>query len=150
MQYYELTYLISPELSEEESQKFSENLLLLVQEEGGTLRSEGMRIKKRLAYSIKKNDWAYLATLSFYLDKEKVKSVEDKIKSLGQILRYLFLVKKPVVQKELIRKQVKKPAPAEDQTGAEQASSAEKTKEKVELQEIDKKLEEILDNYELK
>ena len=129
MRYYELTYLISPDLSEEELRDCQEKVTSLIQEEG-VLSKVGSSIRKTLAYPIKKKSAAFSATLSFQLEPEKVESLEKKLKSESKILRYLILAKK---LPKMAVVPVKKP------------KRIIKPKPKVELKEIEKKLEEILD-----
>jgi len=130
MKFYELTYLISPELSEEEIRTLQEKINSLIQEEGGVLSEVNSVVRKTLAYPIEKKRVAYLAILSFQLDPERLGSLEKKIKAESGILRYLILTKK--LPKRVAAMPVKKPR------------KITKPKPKVELKEIEKKLEEIL------
>jgi len=121
MRNYELTYLISSGLSEEELKRFQEKIISLIQEIGGTLGETKEPIRKKVAY---------LATLNFHLSPEKLDSLEKRLKSENQIIRYMILVRKApkkVLEVAIKSKKIIKPEP------------------KVELKEIEKKLEEILD-----
>jgi ribosomal protein S6 len=121
MRNYELTYLISSGLSEEELKRFQEKIISLIQEVGGTLGETKEPIRKKVAY---------LATLNFHLSPEKLDSLEKRLKSENQIIRYMILVRKApkkVLEVAIKSKKIIKPEP------------------KVELKEIEKKLEEILD-----
>jgi ribosomal protein S6 len=128
MKYYELTYLISPDLSEREALDFQEKIISLIQEGGGALGEVKEPVKKKMAY---------LATLNFHLEPEKLESLEKKLKAEGQILRHMILTKpKQVKETHLLGK---KPA------AQKPAKKTPKPEAKVELKEIEKKLEEILD-----
>lgn len=125
MRYYQLTYLISPDLSKEKLRSLVEKINSLIQEEGGILAdSEGPR-KEELVFEIDKKKSAFLAGIDFYLRPEKIESLEKKIKAEEKILRYLILAKKVEKPKVIERKKKIK-------------------KEKVEIAEIEKKLKEIL------
>jgi len=132
MKAYELTCLISSELSEEEAKNFQEKIVSLIQEEGGVLVEGKLPFKKKLAYPVKKQSQAYLAVINFQLLPEKLADLEKKIKAENQVLRYLVLVKPPVRETKITRvfkrPEIEKP----------------KKEKKVELKEIEKKLEEIL------
>ena len=129
MKDYELTYLISAELSNEEVTSFQEKIVSFIQNEGGILIEKIAPLKKALSYPIKKQIQAYLAVLNFQLNPEKLADFEKKIKAEDQILRYLILIKPKIeVVKAVPKKFVPKKAP----------------EKKVELKEIEKKLEEIL------
>jgi len=110
---YQLHYLISSELSEKEIKEVQEKVISLFQNEGGVLVENEEPTKKTLAYPIEKKTEAFLASVSFRLTPDKIKSVEEGIKKEKRIIRYLLLTKKPHTKK-------------------------------VELKELDKKLEEIL------
>lgn len=136
MKNYELTYLISPELSEEEARAFQEKIISLIKEKGGVLNEANSPIKKRLAYQIKKQGQAYLAILNFQLNPEELAGLEKKIKLENKILRYLILTKK-------VTKIIPKAVRVRPVTKKLKETVSEKEK-KVELKEIEKKLEEIL------
>jgi len=121
MRYYELTYLISPELSEEEIRGFQEKIISLIQELRGELLGEVKTpVRKKMAY---------LATLNFHLSPEKLGGLEKGLKSENQVLRYIILTKKvPKKVPEVVIKPKK----------------IVKPEAKVELKEIEKKLDEML------
>jgi len=133
MKNYELTYLISPELSEEEVKKLQEKIISLIQEEGGILNETSSLLARKLAYPIKKQTQAYLAVLEFQLEPGKLINLEKKLELENQILRYLIITKKiPKVVSRVPKVSIfpKKPRVT--------------SRKKVELKEIEKKLEEIL------
>ena len=104
MKHYELTYLISSEISEEEVKSLPEKVLVLVQEADGIIENRILPLKRKLAYPINKQEDAYLTTLTFQLNPEKLAGLEKKLKAEGQILRYLLLAKKPTKEvKRVIR-----------------------------------------------
>jgi ribosomal protein S6 len=136
MKYYELAYLITPLLTEEEVKAFQGQISALIQTEGGIL-GENITMRRLLAYPIKGQTQAYFTVLTFQLNVEKIQDIEKKLKVEKQILRYLILIgKKPRITSRpegvipISRKEEK---------------AAPKKEKKVELLEIEKKLEEILD-----
>ncbi|MGB9743387.1 MAG: 30S ribosomal protein S6 [Minisyncoccales bacterium] len=135
MKNYELTYLISNELTEEEAQNLQNKIVSYIQEEGGILINQRTPIKKTLAYPVKKKSQAYLAVISYQLLPEKLSNLEKKIKTEFHLLRYLIVVLPTILPstkpKPKLIKPVIKPSPTKQA--------------KVELKEIEKKLDEILD-----
>ena len=127
MKTYEFTYLIKPDLSKEDINSLQEIIKSFIKEEEGSIVKINPPLKKNLAYPIKKNKEAFLADLAFDLNPDKIDSLEKKIKSEKRIIRYLLL-KKKLLKKKLKVRATRKPQP----------------KAKVELKEIEKKLEEIL------
>lgn len=134
MKSYELTFLISGNLSEEEAKQFQDKVTSLIQTEGGILADRGTILKKKLAYPIKKQIQVFLAILTFQLEPIKLFPLEKKLKLENQILRYLILIKRPVKEMPVRRKKVSEIAPLIEK----------KKREKTELKDIEKKLEEIL------
>jgi len=130
MKYYELTYLISPDSLEEEVKDFQEKINSLIQTEEGILEQGVKPAKKKLGYQIKKKSEAFLGIQDFRLNPEKLGALEKKLKKEKKLLRYMILAKKlPRVISKIPTKPVLPKA---------------KKEEKVELKEIEKKLEEIL------
>lgn len=138
MKPYEIAYLISSELSEEEARAFQNKIASLVKEEGGVLDEARTPLRKKLAYPIKKQEQAYLAFFNFKLSPEALANLEKKLKEENQILRYLIVYKKPI---KPMKERVRKIKPQLE--SGEIKENREKDK-KVELEEIEEKLEEIL------
>jgi len=132
MHFYELAYLISPELPEEELKSLQEKINSLIQKGAGVLNEIKLPIKKKLAYPIKKQREAFLINFNFYLEPEKLGSLEKELKSEKKILRYLILAK-PKIKIAKVRKRPTKVI-----------SKIPVKEKKVGLKEIEKKLEEIL------
>jgi ribosomal protein S6 len=141
MKYYELTYLIKADLTEEKAKALQEKIISLVQEEGGILNEANSPLKRKLAYPIKKEGQAYLATLKFQLKPDRLVSLEKKIESEKEILRYLILTKKKA---EVVPEAVKAIPVSRKGEKAPSIPSVKQAPKKVELKEIEKKLEEIL------
>jgi len=136
MKKYELTYLITPDLSEDDARQLQNKVCSLIQEEGGILGDGSIFLRKRLAYTIKKKTWAYLTSTLFQLNPEKIADLEKKLKAENQILRYILVIKRDYKIKVLKRRPILSPEKSLTDSQAE-------TK-KVELKEIEEKLDEIL------
>lgn len=131
MQRYELTYLISDEIPEEEMKSLQNKVTSLIQEEEGILGKENVFLRRKLAYPIKGRIQAYLTVSDFQLNPEKLADFEKKLKEIAQILRYLILIKKSPRFVKIASSRIRKPKEVT-------------AKKKVELKEIEQKLEEIL------
>lgn len=139
MKNYELTYLISPEFSEDEKKAFQEKITSLIQKEGGVLSSVNLPLKIRLSYPIKKNREAFFASIKFGLEAGKVQNLERDLKAENKILRCLIVNRPPV--KMTMRRRFSAPRVS---LRTEKLPKIPAKEKKVELKEIDKKLEEIL------
>ncbi|OGZ19400.1 MAG: hypothetical protein A2Z68_01890, partial [Candidatus Nealsonbacteria bacterium RBG_13_38_11] len=72
MKNYEITYLISSEIAEEQVQQVQSQIVSLIQDEGGIMLEEKMPFRKKLAYPVKKQSQVYLSYLVFQLEPEKL------------------------------------------------------------------------------
>lgn len=127
MRYYELAYLISPEVEKEELKRIQERMILAIRKFGGILEEESPALKRTLAYEIKKKREAFLVSLTFFLESENVENLKKEIEKEKEILRYLIFQRKAPKEKlESLKK------------------GKEKKVKKVELEKLEEKLEEIL------
>jgi ribosomal protein S6 len=142
MKYYELTYLASPELSETEAKELQQKINTSVQNRGGILDFSSEPVRINLKYPIKKNNEAYLITLVFNLKQEDIQALEKEIKTEGKIIRFLLFSKIKAKEPEIEIEE----APREESVTAQSDVIKKTEKEKkVELKDIEKKLEEILE-----
>lgn len=131
MKYYQLTYLVSTDLPEQEAKSFQEKVNSLIQEKGGKIKESKSLIKNELEYPIQGKNKAYLFDLDFYFQPGDLKELENKLKKEPSILRYIITKKKPFrievpkVKAKLKPKKIKK-------------------KKKIKLEKIGEKLDEIL------
>lgn len=135
MSFYQLTYLISPEIDEPKS--LHQKLIDLIQNQEGILKSKQSPQSRKLGYSIKpklsSNSFskAWVGRLNFYFDSQTITDLKQKILNQDQILR-MMLIAKP------------EPKPSKKKTSKPSPKKKKKKKKKVELKDIDKKLDEIL------
>lgn len=117
MKLYELAYLPLPGLSEEEQKTLSDRVISFLGTQPVSQHSSG-----------------FMVTVDFNSEGEKIGEIEAGLKKEPQIQRYLLLKKKPVRFRARIMRR------------AEFSNKMDKKTEKpkVELQEIEKKLDEIL------
>jgi len=130
MKNYELTYLISTDASGEELKNLPEKIKSFIQEEEGAIKKTTEPSKTKLGYPIKEKWQGFLTVLNFSLNPEKIANLEKKLKAESQILRYMILNKD--LPEKILRSKRTRP------------ELKTKESEKVELKEIDKKIEEIL------
>ncbi|MGB9598234.1 MAG: 30S ribosomal protein S6 [Minisyncoccales bacterium] len=94
---YELAFLIPERKEKEDAFKLYEKINSFLQEQGSLLIDFYSPQLFSLAYKIKKEKSAYLASTTFQLKVEKIEKVKEEIKKLekeGEILRFLLFVKK--------------------------------------------------------
>ena len=133
MKNYELIYLIPSDLTEKDLKEITERIKNFIQEENGVLIKTREFEKRKLGYPINKQKEGFWGSLDFSLNPEGLKNFAKKLKSDSQILRYMILTKK--VLKEM---------PIKKTTEQNKPLARRPKDRKVELKEIDKKIEEIL------
>ncbi len=140
MKFYELNYLIPTELSEEARKNLLERVTNSIQENGGILEEIKPPLQKNLNRPIKGRVFAYFINLEFRVAPEKIIEIEKKIRSEQEVLRYFITAKKSVKSAKIFHRRLPKKTGDQPKELFPRASK----KEKVELEEIDKKLKEIL------
>ncbi len=118
MKLYELSYSTAPSLSEDEQKTLAERVISLLQ-----------------IQPLKQSFAGFLTTLDFYSEPAKIDEIEKKLKAETSIQRFM------IVKKSLPRLQTRAPR----KIGITVPITEKKTeKPKVELEEIGKRLDEIL------
>ncbi len=139
---YEITYLISPALTDEEALHFHQNTKNAILDLGGLTETEGDVKKQRLSYAISKMTDAYIAWCRFTLASDKIAALQKKM-TQPTVLRFLLVHTKPIPIRQTQARTGPK-APAIDVTTPKNTKSREPEQPAVNMEEIDKKLEEIL------
>ena len=155
MKTYELTYIISPEITSEESEAKSKEIESAITSREGTILKQSNPIAKTLSYPIKKRASGFLGFLEFQLEPEKLLEIKGILEKDGKIVRHMLIIKeaaelkkerrvrgiiktKPVssfeIEKKAEGKEISEPASVKTTAG----------KEKVELKDIEHELDEIL------
>lgn len=152
---YELNYILSPELSAEDSLSLAKNIENFVQESPGEIKESRAPKQENLAYRIGKKLRGSRAEILFEASPSSLAALEKKLKFEKNILRYGIFNLPPLSQARIKRKarirKIEKSLKPEMLFGSQRIkkplilTKEEKPKEeKIKLEEIDKKLEEIL------
>lgn len=139
---YELTYIINPNLSDEEVAAQTDKVRSFINGKGGEIKNERLNEKRRLAYPIKKQGFGFYVTTEFELQPEHIEDTEKQIKLEQNILRHLLIVKEKIIISP--RPAQRMPKITESRAATEKPL-APAPKEKIKIEEIDKKLEELLE-----
>ncbi len=135
MKKYELTYLVSPDLSEEEVQILIAKITNGIRDKAGSVTNTTDPSKITLGYLINKKAMAFLVSTYFSLAPESITKLENLLKEEKNVLRSTILVK--VGRKEK-PKRIRKIEPSPISQPETHETS------KVELEEIDQKIDDIL------
>jgi len=150
---YELVCILSPKLEESDLENIKKEIEQIINTSGGTVNFKEAK-KHDLAYPINKQGQGIYLASQVSVPPEKVASVSKELKLNKQVLRHLitqFPVIKPEAEKPKPKRTIKKPivatAVTNEQIEAEKEkkpSVAKAPRDKTELEEIDKKLDEII------
>ena len=156
MKTYELTYIISSAQTSEESETTKKDIEAFLQGKGGNIVKSKKTTPQSLAYPIRKQHSGYFVTLEFQAEESEIKALGHTLAQNPNILRYSITVKKTQkLAKEtrsttfMAGKMKSKPEFSRVYKENKKESlnfDKDKTDKtpKVELQDIDKKLDEIL------
>ena len=133
MRNYEITLILSSVKQEEELNDIFQKFIAFIQEQGGILEKQQIIGKRHLGSPIQKKEEGILATVSFSISQEKLPEIEKALKETTDVLRYLISHKKPI--------RLAKQRPKKERVFT--TAPRETTAEKIELKNIDEKLEEI-------
>jgi ribosomal protein S6 len=149
---YEADYILKGDLDEEKALEASESFRKLIENEQGIITQESKPQKQNLGYPIKKHRAGYFGSLKFIFPVEKIQALKNSFEK-NDFLRLLLVETKH--EKEMgqipLKRQFRQPATG----GAVRQAAVKKTpttlkkeevtiKEPLRVEEIDKKLEEIL------
>lgn len=137
---YEITLILSPDLREEEINLFQEEFKKNIEKIEGSFKKIGKPEKRNLAYPIKKFQSGYYLSVNFFLAPEKLEELRLILKHKKEILRYLivFAPEEKLRPKKKLEQKIEKIKPSE------KVKEKKTTEKKIPLEDIDKKLEEIL------
>ena len=138
---YEIAYLLSPSISEEEVLNNAHNISSLIEGQKGIIKHVQEPKKHKLSYAIHKERNAYFGWTTFRLNPEMVAAFEKKLKTETSLLRYLIVEEETRLKTPVFRTMGQKPGM---QKIPPIPREQEKQEEKLDLEALDKKLEEIL------
>ncbi len=124
---YELTCLISPSLDETEREKFVEQIKESIIKKEGEIINVNPLSEVALAYPIKDHNKAHMLIIDLKLEGEKMGELKTELNEKESLLRFFLIRKNKERQQKPIRTKERKD-----------------TAEKIEIEDIDKTIEEIL------
>ncbi len=125
MRQYEMTYLLSDQVGDNEITAVTGKINALITKQEGKILGEENWGRRKLAYPIKKQDFATYLTLNFELDPAKLSTLSGELKHRAEILRHLLIVKDYGKEKlELTADEVAETEDIEEVVGGEKSFEA--------------------------
>ncbi len=159
MKQYELLYLVSAHVPENQLETIQNEVSGWVKKLGGTITKQESWGRKKLAYPINKEKFGFYLLNEFDLESLNVAELQKDLRLHKLIMRYLLLDKKPLSAKEvLMQENARRRAlthgqgtdmrPGKRQDAAmpsDESTTGSKKDAKISLDDLDKKLDELLD-----
>ncbi len=138
---YELAYLVIPSVSEEEALAAAGKLSSVLESEHGVIRHLETPKKRKLAYPIKKEKTAYFGWTTFTASPAAIAHIAKKISIDTAVLRHMIVEERVETRTPFLRPFSPRGSSAQKAIPREAEKPGE---EKLDLETLDKKLEEIL------
>jgi len=158
--HYEILFIVSNRFTEEEAKQSIAKVEKLITDNEGVISSNEYWGKKKLAYPINHETYGYYQLLEFDLDGKNLSKLDEKLRLDSEILRFMIVTKKvksetQIKKEQKIKEKIdsKKTAAAKEKAEKTAAAEVKKpkkvTKEKVNMENLDEKLEGILNAKDL-
>jgi len=93
MREYELTYLVSDEVLESDLNKVTGKVSGIISVAQGKIKKEEIWGRRKLAYPIRKQNFANYVTLWIELPADQVAGINHELQVMPQVLRHLLIIK---------------------------------------------------------
>lgn len=157
---YELLYIVPAQFTEDELTPVKQKVREVIEKAGGKISLEDNLGKKKLAYPIKKMFQGYYLLNHFEMESSGIEAFEKDLRLTDHVLRHMVVHYEPKAAMKLEdikagisafgeeepRREERKVTPPPPQEKPKELTEEEK---KVNLEELDKKLDEILKTDDL-
>lgn len=157
--HYELLYIISNKFTEDEIEPIMAKVEKLITDHGGVMTFSQCWGKKHLCYPIKGFNHGYYVCLEFDLDGNNLKEVEHFLRMSNEFLRHQVVKKHvkteaeikhdKIVEEKIAAKAVKAVKEEAEKTKEKTSKASTADKKKVDLKDLDEKLDKILESDNL-
>ena len=159
--HYELLFIVPNKFTEDESKAIVKKVEGMIVKEGGKITYREDWGKRKFAYEIQKYDHGYYSLFEFDLEGINLAKIDRALRMSNEILRHQIVVKQVKTEKQVAKEKeilakiaAKNIAKEEDAKVEEEAKekkeqAKDKDKDKVDLKDLDEKLDNILDTDDL-
>jgi small subunit ribosomal protein S6 len=152
--HYELLYIISNKFTEEEIVPIAQKVEKIITDNNGIITHKEVWGKKKLSYAIKHFSHGYYNLIEFDVPGNELASIDKLMRLSSEILRHQIVTKKARTEEEIRKEKAKLEEMAKEEVKKEKQDIVEekveeKKKPKVDLQDLDEKLDRILETDDL-
>lgn len=163
-QHYELLYIIPNKFSEKEADLINEKVIKIIKDNNGIITHSEKWGNKKLAYQIKQFNYGYYNLIEFDVNAENLKNINKTLRMSDEVLRYQIVKKQfkkaeqiekaKKISQKIVAKNIQKQRKEEKKeikfkTDQSNQQTGKNEKAKIELKDLDKKLDEILEAKDL-
>ena len=143
---YELMYILSSAVSDNDVPTVTTEVDNFIASVNGSILSTQLLGKKKLAYPVKKTRNGFYILSTFQMEGEKIKELDNKLRSIDSIIRYLI-----VNLEEMDRRKAKDATVQEKMRAGRKPEMAAAPKEEIKITdtELEKKIEQALGSGDL-
>lgn len=148
---YELLFIIPNKFTEGEANSIIEKIKKIITSEEGNITFTEFWGKKKLAYPIKQNSYGYYSLIEFDLPGDNLAKVNRTLRMSNEVIRHQIVKKKVKTIEQLEQeKKISEKIAAKNVKKEQADEEQEKIKEKkLDLKDLDEKLDDILDTKDL-
>lgn len=150
--HYELLYVIPNKYTEEEVKPIMAKVSKIIAGHNGKITYSEEWGKKKLAYLIKGNGYGYYNLVEFDLSGNELDKLNRTLAMTNEVLRYQVVTKPARSEAEIKEEKKKMEKRLEEEIVKEKEEpekEKEKTKPKMDLKDLDEKLDKILNTDDL-
>lgn len=154
--HYEILFIVANKFTEDEAKKIMDGIKTTIVDNGGQITHDEYWGKKRLAYKINHNSYGYYGLFEFDLEGENLATIDKAFRLSTDVLRHQIVKKKVKTSEEVAREEKlrakidsKKAEEEKKEEAAKSTKSKDKKDSRVDLKDLDKKLEGILNADDL-
>ncbi len=142
--HYELLYIIPNKFSEDELKPIQEKVEKIISKNKGVITYREEWGKKKLAYPIDHYNYGYYQLLEFDMEGKHLAKTNELLRILPEVLRHMIVVKTETAQEAQARaaQEAKK---IDKQAQKEQKPEKKPEEGKIDLEDLDSKLDNLLD-----
>ena len=158
MKHYEILYLVSGSVPETEVGGIQTEVADWITKTGAKLTKQEPWGRRKLAYAVKNEKYGYYTAVEFDAEENSLQQLGKQLTLAKTIMRFLLIDKKPMSAKEMLlqeraQKRAHARAAQQETCGVRSDRPAAGTKQdqpakkdpKISLEDLDKKLDELLD-----
>lgn len=159
--HYEILFIAPNNYTEDEAKEINNRVKKMITDKEGSVTYEENWGKRKFAYKIKGFNHGYYCLYEFDLDGTRLIEIDTSLRLSNEILRHQIVRKKPVtdeqikkakkIEEKIEQKKIdeKKAEESKEKQKEDEKKTEAKEKDKLNLKDLDEKLESILDTNDL-